>query len=435
MRAIRRDGLPERVRQAGWSGAEAAAGPLASLLVTGGLVRALGPQDYGVLVVVLAVSAFSTAINPAIALTATKLVSEAAGRQEPRGNIVARLITASLALVAALSFVILLAAGVLADPLSKLVFGARLVAHSPTVPRVLWLSLLAACLQQIDATVGAAIKGLERFKPQALFEVSSRLAVAVVVVAVGWRLRDLASVLFTQCAALALSTLLRAIVLRSVAPGARILARPQREDLARMLSFGRWMWLNAIATGAYTSLDRVVVGRILGPAAAAEFFVYVQLSQLIHFIPNSLSTFSFPVFSRLRSQGQIGSIRDLYRRLLGAVAVLALVIALAVGLFQHAALGVFTGRVFQHGSHATLDILIGGFFLLALNIAPYYLLLGLGASRLVSLVTAMSGAVALVMTFVLVPIMGLEGAALARLLYVLGTLTLLERAFKALQRL
>ena len=202
-----------------------------------------------------------------------------------------------------------------------------------------------------------------------------------------------------------------------------------------MLSFGRWMWLNAIATGAYTSLDRVVVGRILGPAAAGEFFVYVQLSQLVHFIPNSLSTFSFPVFSRLRSQGQVGSIRELYRRLLGAVAALALVIALTVGLFQHAALGLFTGRVFEDSSHATLDILIGGFFLLALNVAPYYLLLGLGASRRVSVVTAASGAVALAMTFALVPAMGLEGAATARLLYVLGTLTLLERASKALKRL
>jgi len=71
--------------------------------------------------------------------------------------------------------------------------------------------------------------------------------------------------------------------------------------------------------------------------------------------------------------------------------------------------------------------------MLALNIAPYYLLLGLGRSKTVSIVQGLSVILAITLALVLVPRLGLEGAALARFGYVLGTLLLFERAHHAMR--
>jgi hypothetical protein len=47
-----------------WSGLDAAAYPIATLAMLAGLVRALTPSDYGILVLALAASGLSLAINP-----------------------------------------------------------------------------------------------------------------------------------------------------------------------------------------------------------------------------------------------------------------------------------------------------------------------------------------------------------------------------------
>lgn len=418
-----------------WSGTEAVAGPLAALAMSAGLIRTLGPQDYGVLVVVLAVSALSMAINPAIVATTTKFVSEAAGLKSGE-TATARITTASLLAVAAIGALFLGGTALFAGPFSQLLFGGQVAAIRADVPAILLLAVLMVCIQQLDAVFAAAIKGLEKFREQALFELCSRLSIASAAIAAGWATRDLRVVLVAGCAMSLLSSLLRGTLLRRLAPGRRVLARPGRPEIRRILSFGGWMWLNATATVAYGSVDRVVVARFLGAAAAAQFHIYLQVSQFIHYIPSSVFAFSFPVFSRLSAGGtaQRPQLVRMYRRVLSLIVVSALVIGAALTLLRHQAMRLFAGRALLPAANdPALLLLIGGFALLALNIAPYYLLLGLGRSRAVSIVTALSVAVAIALALLLIPRLGLEGAALARFGYILGTLLLIERAHHAMR--
>ncbi len=424
-----------RLSRAFWSGADAAAAPMAALGISSGLVRTLGPQDYGVLVVALAISALSLAINPAIAATTTKLVAETAALDGGGERRTSRLITASLLAVAALGLIFLLGAGVFIDPLARLLFGAAAVRDREDQQAIILLAVASVCIQQLDGVCAAALKGLERFKEQALFELSSRLSVAVAVVGVAWMVRDIRVVLLTMCGTLILSTLLRAVLLRALAPDRLILSRPRSEEVQGLLSFGGWMWLNATATAAYGTVDRVIIGRFLGMAAAAEFHIYVQISQLIHYIPSSVFAYAFPVFSRLSAAGAVQrpALKRMYGRLLATILATAAVSGTGLMLLRHPVLSLFAGRGLLPSKDWAFMLLISGFAVLALNIAPYYLLLGLGRSRAVSLVTSLSVLVAVVLAWVLVPVWGLTGAALARFGYVFGTLVLLERAQRTLR--
>lgn len=419
-----------RIARGIWSGMDAAATPLASLAMTAGLVRALGAEAYGIVVVVLAVSALSLAINPAISAATTKFISEAVGAGKNVANSVPRVIAESVLAVGIIGAGFLSITYVFSAPLSRLLFGGRTTLSTTGLAAILLLAVLTVCIQQIDGVFSAALRGLERFKEQALFELTSRAIVAASTIATAFATHDIHSVLTANCVALAISAVLRGAYVRLIAPGNRLFIKPTRSDLKKLLGFGSWMWLSATATAAFGTVDRIIVGRILGPQAVAEYQVYVQLSQLVHYIPSSIFAFTFPAFSRLSAVKSDGAavLKTLYLKTFTAVVSLAVTIAITLILWGHSILVLISGGRLGAADSGPLYCLIVGFTVLAANVAPYYLLLGTGRSRNVSLVTSLSVGASIIGAAILIPLFGLWGAAMARLVYVAGTLLLMFSA-------
>jgi O-antigen/teichoic acid export membrane protein len=196
------------------------------------------------------------------------------------------------------------------------------------------------------------------------------------------------------------------------------------------------MWLTALAGVAYTSADRIIIGRSLGAAAAGQYNVYLQITQVIHFIPSSVFAFSLPAFSRLAAQGSAGrgEIGRTYEAYLRAISVAAVGFAAAMMASWPFLLRVFAGTGSAGGRLGAPVLLTLNFLLLACNVAPYYLLIALGHARAVSMITTISMLAALVLMAVLIPRYGIEGAALARLAYGVGALLLLWEARRLLKR-
>jgi O-antigen/teichoic acid export membrane protein len=417
-----------------WSGLDAAATPGFTLVTLAVLVRALSASDYGLLVMALAASGISLAINPAIAATTTKFVSELSGQRNSSGGTIAGVITISLITVAVIDFIILFGTAVFSEPLSRWLFGAA-VASSHDVSHVLLLAVLSVAIQQIDAVLAAAIRGLERFRRQALIEMLSRGTLAVVVIYVAWCTRSVAMVLIAQSAVYFASVLVRAIALRELLPGKRLLEATGGIGAGRIIRYGGWMWLTALAGVAYTSADRIIIGRSLGAAAAGQYNVYLQITQLIHFIPSSVFAFSLPAFSRLAVQGGAGrgEIGRTYQVYLCTISMAAVGFAAVMMASWPFLLRAFAGTGSADGRLGVPLLLTLNFLLLACNVAPYYLLIALGHARAVSIITTISMLAALVLMAVLIPRYGMEGAAVARLAYGVGALLLLWQARRLLK--
>jgi O-antigen/teichoic acid export membrane protein len=414
-----------------WSALDAAATPASTLATLAALVRALSASDYGILVIALAASGLSMAVNPAIAATTTKFVSELSGQPHPGGRTVAGVITVSLIAVAVIDLVLLLATAVFNEPLSAWVFGAA-VARTRHVGQVLLLAVLAIGIQQIETVLAAAIRGLEHFRRQALIEMFSRATLTAAVIFVAWHTRSLEAILIAQCAVYLASMLVRAFALRRLLPDKQLFELPGWAEAGTLFRYGGWMWLTALAGAAYASADRIIVGRTLGAAAAGQYNIYVQITQLIHFVPSSVFAFSFPAFSRLAAQGgtRSGDIARAYRTYFAVISATALGIAIAMTLAWPFLLKIIAGNGFDGVRTGATALLTLNFLLLACAVAPYYLLLALGYARAVSVISTVSMIAALVLMIVLIPRYGLEGAALARLAYALVTLAFLERAHR-----
>lgn len=411
-----------------WSALDAGANPLSMLLMLAVLVRTLGASDYGVLSIALAASGIAMAINPAIATTTTKFVAEAAGREGAAPTRVSGIVTAALFAVILIDVVILGCVLVWRKGLSDWIFGSSISYHGKET--VLLLAMVAVAIQQIDAVMGAAIRGLERFRRQALVELGLRGFLTLVVAAVAWATGSVAAVLAAQCLVFALFVLLRSFALRTLLPDRRLLVYSTRSQVVSLLRYGGWMWLSAVAGVTYTSGDRIIVGRVLGAAAAGEYSVYVQLTQIIHFVPSNLFAFSLPAFSRSSAAGFLsGETKHAYRSYLLGISATGFGIGLILLMCWPFLMRIFASpHLNADGPTLAILLLSANFLLLSVTAIPYYLLLAMGRSRLVSLTTSIWMCVALLLMVVLIPRYGLAGAAGARLAYGLGTLSFFGRA-------
>jgi O-antigen/teichoic acid export membrane protein len=416
---------------------DGASAPVAVLVMTACLVRTLGRDEYGLLVMSLAASGLSLAVIPAVAATTTRFVSAQRAGAEVDGRGVARIITASLLVISAIVLLMLVVAALFRERLSSTLFGHVIASQRPDAGELLLLGVAAFGLQQVDSVLAGALRGLERFKEQAVIEVASRTAVACAAIYVASLTGRVDVVLAVLCGTCAATALLRAITVRSCAPGGRLFARPGRTDFTRVASFGGWMWLNALTAAGFGAADRIIIGQQLGAAAAGQFNVYMQVGQLVHYVPNSVFSFSLPVFSRLGAQGGPArrELTHTYHSCVAGIICMGLVVAGTLVLLRQPLLRLFVGQGSYSGHELSFTLLVVSSFFNCVSIGAVYLLLALGSSKLVSSLSTglMLGAIALMP--VLIPLYGLEGAALARILHGLGTLVFIERAHARLKHL
>ena len=404
------------------------------LVMLAGLVRSLGTADYGVLAMALAASGMAMAVNPAIATTTTKFVSECASRRAANTEGLARIITTSLGAALLIDIIMLAATLLWLEPLSSWLFGGTIRIEAKG--QVLLLAMLAVAVQTLDAVIGAALRGLERFRRQALAELAMRASLTAIVILVAWRSESVTAVLAAQCVTCAVFALIRLHLLRVLLPQARVFGMPDAAEVRSLLRYGGWMWLFAIAGVAYSSVDRILVGRELGAAAAGEYSVFVQLTQIIHFVPSNLFAFSLPAFSRLgASDIPRADIVHAYRRYGASTCAIALALTLVMLVAWPLIMRSFGPSYVAAGVlPAAVVLLAGNFLLLSLSVIPYYYLLALGQSRVVALTTSGWMCVSLVLMVLLIPRYGFVGAAVARYGLVLGSLGFIIRA-RNLQRI
>jgi O-antigen/teichoic acid export membrane protein len=168
----------------------------------------------------------------------------------------------------------------------------------------------------------------------------------------------------------------------------------------------------------------------------AEFNVYMQLAQLVHFIPASLFAFAYPVFGALsvNVRSHTTQIKFLFSRYFVRCVGISLSMAAALLLLMRPLLRGLTAGALPLSHESAFVLLVVNFALLSVSIVPYYATLGLGSARSVSLITSISTLVSVGITVILTPRMGLEGAVFAKLAYSLGALSLyvlVHRLFKS----
>lgn len=284
------------------------------------------------------------------------------------------------------------------------------------VEQTLFIAASLLLVQQFDVVFAAALKGMERFDIAARMEILIRLVTVAACVAAAWLTRDLLVVLLTYLASACFALVFRGVVAGRLVGGFVLLPAWSRERAGEVFSFGMWSSLQGLAAALFQNADRMIIGAYLGAGPVAYFSVCTQLAQQIHTIPAAAMSVLLPLVSR-KSAGPAGGLRRVRRLSVLLNFMFAGVLALALFVIGPAFLVWWMGSEFAAQTGNLLTWLVLGYFVLALAVAPHFLLLGRGEARFVSLSNIVGGIATLLSALVLIPVAGLVGAAWSRLAY------------------
>jgi O-antigen/teichoic acid export membrane protein len=175
--------------------------------------------------------------------------------------------------------------------------------------------------------------------------------------------------------------------------------------------------LQSLAATLFGQADKFIIGAMLGTAAAGRYAICVQLAAVVHMIAAAAFNFLFPQFSRLHQAGEISDLRRVFRQGMAINLALVAVLALPLLVGSKFILSLWMGRSFALESWTVLFFLTVGYALLAVNVVPYFALLGTGRIRFACVANLVGGLALMIAAVVLIPVLGLNGAALGRLVY------------------
>jgi len=148
------------------------------------------------------------------------------------------------------------------------------------------------------------------------------------------------------------------------------------------------------------------------------------LAQQVHAIAAAGLSVIFPKVSRKLESEANFSLRRVTKLAMVGGLFASSALALTMLLFGRQILSLWLGEVEANASADVLWYLVIAYWVLAANVVPYFILLGLGKMHLISISAIFAGSVAIVAMYLAMQSVGLTGAAAGRFAYAVITLML-----------
>jgi O-antigen/teichoic acid export membrane protein len=190
-----------------------------------------------------------------------------------------------------------------------------------------------------------------------------------------------------------------------------------RKTAIDIAAFGSFSWLQAISGVAFSHADRFFVGFFMGAPAVAYYGLCVQAAQPIHGLISSGLHFLFPHLSTRLPVAPLSEIRRKVAIAFTANVALVGVLSLPLIVVGSRVLAAWIRPAFGHQPPLMFPTIVCSFALLGMNVTAHYALLAVGHIRIVTYLNLLAGTVMLLVMELLIPNHGLQGAALARLVY------------------
>jgi O-antigen/teichoic acid export membrane protein len=400
-----------RLMQPAWAVMEYGWYPLLVLIATPYFVHTLGPEKYGHWMLLSATVAFGGILSAGTGAAVIKTVSAGLGRAKSED--VERAVRSSLVI----AFV---SGGVLAGfILAIFLFAGDTLFHKMGERSLVALTgagaAVLAWIEQIDNVFASALKGGERFGEAASIEMTGKtiqiLAALVAVLVWGSLVALYLAIIFVaimRLAAKARATK-RVLGLSSL--------RPVSVHTPEVVQFAGWGWLQGAGGVFFSVMDRMLVGYALGAASLAHYSIATQLAQQIHGFAGAALSVVFPKVSRRLCEEKNLSLQSLTKLTIGANLLASTVLALGLLVFGRSILSIWLGEREAEASTDLLWYLSIAYWFLAINVAPHFILLGVGRLRFVAISNLLAGAASLALMFVLVRSNGVIGIATAKIFY------------------
>lgn len=397
-------------RQGIWAMAEYLAYPAMMFVATPIYLKLLGSEQYGQWLLLLAFNGFGGVAGFGMGTVVVRDVSE----QHARGDVAGAIAAVRNGLALTLITTTVLCSAIIIVGITDGPELLKRMGSSATVGMLFYGAAGLIALEQIDGIFVAALRGLERFDWSARVEIGSKLATITAAVTAAWVTHQLSAVILTTLALTCLRTTIKATMVSYLMGSGPLLPAWDPRRIRGMLSFGLWSWAQMIGGTLFGTVDRFLVGGMLGASALATYSVCIQLAQQVHAVPAAAGQILLPRISRIDDRRHITSITG---RAFVVVALMTGAIALPLCIFSHDILRLWVGSAIADRGAGILRVTVIAYICMALSSVAYYVLLAMGKARSVAQISLAGGLISLATTWFLIKHLDLTGAALSRVAY------------------
>lgn len=393
--------------------------PLLLFIATPWFLHQLGTNGYGHWMLLTATIGFGGVLNAGTGAATIKTVSAGIGRAE-HGDI-------EQAIRVSLSIAILGGGALALLVLAIFWFASSTLLSRMGDPSLVKLTGVAAAvliwLEQLSNVFSSGMKGAEKFGQAARIEIASKATQITVAALVLWACPTLWA-LYTALVTVAILRVLAKTVIAKRLLGLSNL-RPTLVGARSILHFAKWGWLQGIGGMLFGVADRILVGSLLGASSLTYYSIASQLAMQVHAVSAAGLSVIFPKVSRKLEGGGHFSLWRVTKLTMAGNLLLSTFVALMLLLLGPMLLHFWVGAASAAPTAQILPWLVIAYWILALNIVPYYILLGMGRMRLVGLTILSCGLAAVTAMYFAITSEGLIGTPVGRSVYALLSLALI----------
>jgi O-antigen/teichoic acid export membrane protein len=386
-----------------------------TVFVTRALALKLGSAEYGVYLLVNAISAFVNFVDLGLSTAVTKYTAEYQGSGNKQGM-------TELLSSARLLFLITGLVGMAVFAALGRWFLPFFHIPISTQHNIFIVFLLAGGVFFVNSLItiySAALSALQRF------DLLTKLNLA------GLTVTSLGIILlldnhFQLKAIMGLNIVIAGVVLlifhyyvRKLLPEIRLSFTISWKELKKAYTFGILAFSSNLAASCLIYLDRLIIPIFLGPAALPFYSVPGNVALKTSVVTNTFGQMLFPMASGLAGAGETERLKNVYVRAFRNLHVVSAAVTVAIILFANKILLFWLGQEYADKSTGLLIILAVTYFFVALYIPLQGMLLGLGQLKFLIKQSMLMAAINLILLLILVPRYGITGAAWAYLVSVL----------------
>lgn len=402
------------IRNASFSTIEYIITPLLYIISTPFLVHRLGINHYGIWMLANSVAGVVGVLNFGLSEATVKYVSMYRGRRDEDG--VVRCILSTFTLYFFLAILMGVICWILAPFLVKRIF--KISEEDFTV--AIWAMKFAGIvlgLRTVGSVFLSALRGFERYDLTSKINIGTLSLMTLSSVTLVFFGYGIEIVLFGMIIVSCLSLFVSIIVMKQLVEGLNIRLNFDISSTKEIFSFGLFSWLQGVAATMFSQADRLIIGSLLGTSAIAYYSVSINVAQQVHAAVGASTAFIFPLVSSEKEKKDGINLKKLFNKSFLFTIIVSLSILLPLLFGGNLFLRIWMGADFAANSYILMSILLCAYFLLALNVIPHYFLLGFGEIRFVSMTNITGGVLSLIGMVFFIPLLGMNGAAIGRLLY------------------
>jgi O-antigen/teichoic acid export membrane protein len=370
-------------------------------------VRALGPEQFGLLAFAWVIFAYSTILDLGVSRAVTRYAAEAIVADDSQR--ISEIAWNALVANSALGFL----GALLFLALGPILTAALNVPANLAASALQGMFVLAAAIPVtlVMTTFRALLEANHRFDLVNLVAAPSSALLYLISAVAAHAGFDVPFILLLILVTRIGSSAAFAFLCQSVFPSLRV-RRVDGRALRELLAYGGWVTVSGIAGTIFAYTDRILVAFFRGVGALTYYAVPYEIVARVWLIPTAISTVLFPAFSAMDNHSPRAP-RHLYGQAMIVLLFVVAAVVVALMLMAGELLTLWVGTEIAERSAPILRILVIGVGVNSLAFVPFALLQGVGRPDLTGKVHGLSLGPFLVVGVVLAEALGPIGVAVA----------------------